>query len=70
MPGSVLGDAETMESGFLRIYRKTLSVAYGSPNEGFLPYIKVSKCQMDFLRLSPKAETTQENKRRPDRIQT
>ena len=67
--GPVLHDEETTDSRFLRIYRKTLSVACGSPNEGFLPYTKINKCQRDFLQLSPEVGTIQAKSKRLDHKQ-
>ena len=58
--GPVLHDEETTGSRFLRIYRTMLSVAWGSPNEAFLRYTKINKCQWNFLQLSPAVGTIQE----------
>lgn len=69
MPGPRLDGAQTTESRFLRIYRKSVSVACGSPNAGFLPYTIINKFQKDSLRLSPKAETIQGKNKRSDCIQ-
>ena len=67
--GPVLPDEKTTDSRFLRIYRKILSVACGFPNEGFLPYTKINKCQRDFLKLSPEVGTIQEKNKRLDHTQ-
>ena len=67
--GPVIPDEDTTDSRFLRIYRKILSVACGFPNEGFLPYTKINKCQRDFLQLSPEVGTIQEMNKRLDYTQ-
>ena len=66
--GPVLHDEETTDSRLLRIYR-TLPVAWGSPNEAFLRYSKINKCQWNFLQLTPAVGTIQEKNKRLDHKQ-